>query len=211
MSYTPTNWEESATSLGPTNLNHIEQGIKEAHDKLKPTALAELLLDIFHPVGMYFETKDSTFNPNTAWGGTWVLETEGLVHVSAGATYTVSDNAQDGGEATHTLTVDEMPSHTHIQNSHQHSLGNHSHSVQRALGVSGSASWTGEQGGDMTGSAHKYAYTSVSGTTIQTITSTGQNNGNTGGQTATNQNTGGGQAHNNMQPYKNVYRWLRTA
>ena len=29
-----------------------------------------------YPVGSYYETSDANFNPNTAWGGTWVLETK---------------------------------------------------------------------------------------------------------------------------------------
>lgn len=28
-----------------------------------------------YPVGSYYETSDSAFNPNTAWGGTWASET----------------------------------------------------------------------------------------------------------------------------------------
>ena len=35
---------------------------------------------IYYPVGSYYETSDTTFNPNTAWGGTWSLETDELVH-----------------------------------------------------------------------------------------------------------------------------------
>lgn len=34
------------------------------------------ILDIFYPVGSYYETSDTTFNPNTAWGGTWVQDTQ---------------------------------------------------------------------------------------------------------------------------------------
>lgn len=30
------------------------------------------VFDTFYPVGSYYETSDSTFDPNTAWGGTWV-------------------------------------------------------------------------------------------------------------------------------------------
>ena len=74
------------------------------------------VLPIFYPVGCYFETSDGTFNPNVEWGGTWVLETEGQVHVSAGNNYTVSgalSNTSDGGEETHELTTQEMPAHTH--------------------------------------------------------------------------------------------------
>ena len=49
------------------------------------------IFDIFYPVGSYYETSDSTFDPNTAWGGTWSLETAGQVHVSAGTGYTIGD------------------------------------------------------------------------------------------------------------------------
>lgn len=34
------------------------------------------LFPIFYPIGSYYETSDMSFNPNTAWGGTWVLDTE---------------------------------------------------------------------------------------------------------------------------------------
>lgn len=70
------------------------------------------ILDVFYPVGSYYETSDTSFNPNITWGGTCVLETEGQVHVSAGENYEVGDT---GGEATHTLTINEMPSHDHTQ------------------------------------------------------------------------------------------------
>lgn len=68
------------------------------------------LFDFIYPVGSYYETSDTTFDPNITWGGTWSLETEGLVHIGAGSNYTAGDT---GGEATHKLTVDEMPSHNH--------------------------------------------------------------------------------------------------
>jgi hypothetical protein len=28
-------------------------------------------LDYYYPVGSYYETSDTTFDPNSAWGGTW--------------------------------------------------------------------------------------------------------------------------------------------
>lgn len=67
-------------------------------------------LDFFYPVGSYYETSDATFNPNIRWGGTWELETEGQVHIGAGENYEIGDT---GGEVTHILTINEMPSHTH--------------------------------------------------------------------------------------------------
>ena len=36
-------------------------------------------LDFYHPVGSYFETSDISFNPNKAWGGTWVSESVTIV------------------------------------------------------------------------------------------------------------------------------------
>ena len=75
------------------------------------------LADIFYPVGSYYETSDSSFDPNTAWGGTWVLEAEGSVHVSAGSTYTVGSsygsNTHTHTTSGHTLTTNEIPAHTH--------------------------------------------------------------------------------------------------
>lgn len=64
------------------------------------------IFDIFYPVGSYYETSDTTFNPNTAWGGTWSLEAEGQVHVSAGANYTAGDT---GGSENETLTEAKLP------------------------------------------------------------------------------------------------------
>lgn len=50
-------------------------------------------------------------NPNTLFGGTWVaLQNRFLI--GAGDNY---NGGSTGGEATHTLTVDEMPSHSHAQ------------------------------------------------------------------------------------------------
>lgn len=40
------------------------------------------IFDLFYPVGSYYETSDTSFNPNIVWGGTWELEAEGVVHIS---------------------------------------------------------------------------------------------------------------------------------
>jgi len=72
------------------------------------------IFDIFYPIGTYYETSDTTFNPNTAhsWYGTWVEDTEGqtLVSRNNGTFKTVGANI---GEETHKLTINEMPSHNH--------------------------------------------------------------------------------------------------
>ena len=45
-------------------------------------------LDLFYPTGSCYETQDSTFNPNTAWGGTWSL-------ASSTNIYVVEENTSD--------------------------------------------------------------------------------------------------------------------
>lgn len=93
------------------------------------------LFDFFYPVGSYYETSDENFYPSTVWGGTWVLETMGLVHVSGDTTGSYAVNAtftnggtdnkgqQQGGAATVALT----PAQTATKN-HSHTMG-HTHTM----------------------------------------------------------------------------------
>lgn len=71
-------------------------------------AIIDKLIDVFYPVGAYFQTSDEDFDPNTAWGGTWVEDTAGrfLVAKNDGKFNTVGGT---GGEETHKLTADELP------------------------------------------------------------------------------------------------------
>lgn len=67
------------------------------------------VLDMY-PVGSIYQTTSSTFNPQTAWGGTWERIKDRFL-LAAGDTYT---GGSTGGEATHKLTVQELPSHQHV-------------------------------------------------------------------------------------------------
>ncbi|MFA9493188.1 DUF859 family phage minor structural protein [Streptococcus sp. E17BB] len=72
-------------------------------------------LDQLYPVGSIYQSTNST-NPSTFMGGTW--ERFGQGRVLVGVNESDSDfNAPNktGGAKTHTLTVDEMPSHSHGQ------------------------------------------------------------------------------------------------
>lgn len=91
--------------------------------------------------------------------------------VGAGSGYAVGAT---GGEASHVLTISEMPSHTHIQNSHFH--------YQIVANKNG----YGGADGATAGSGYDGSYHSTNSTS---------------GTTATNQNTGAGQAHENRPPY----------
>ena len=66
------------------------------------------VLNLVYPVGSIYMSVNST-SPATLFGGTWVQIKDTFL-LSAGDTYTAGNT---GGEATHTLTTTEMPSHSH--------------------------------------------------------------------------------------------------
>lgn len=80
-----------------------------------------ITIDDVYPVGSIYMSVDST-SPATLFGGTW-QKIEGRFLLASGTTsgedptvdntYTLGDT---DGEATHTLTVNEMPSHHHAHN-----------------------------------------------------------------------------------------------
>ena len=171
------------------------------------------MIDLIYPVGsIYMSVND--VNPQTLFGGTWVaLEDRFLI--GASNTY---ENGAKGGEATHTLTTNEMPSHTHIQNSHNHTQNAHRHRannedttrkilvVNKNVFTTVKRQYTAQTTGDGLYYVEADADTGISEYEyLANATATNQSN------TATNQNTGGGQAHNNMPPYLSVYMWKRTA
>ena len=61
-----------------------------------------------YPVGSIYMSTENT-SPASMFGGTWEQIKDKFL-LSAGDTYSAGAT---GGEATHTLTVDEMPSHNH--------------------------------------------------------------------------------------------------
>lgn len=66
--------------------------------------------DQIYPLGCYIYSSDTSFDPNTAYGGTWELVAAGVTLRQAGTGYVVGTQY---GEAAHTLTAAEMPAHTH--------------------------------------------------------------------------------------------------
>ena len=66
------------------------------------------LLDLVYPVGALYLSTSST-SPATLFGGTWTRIQDTFL-LAAGTTYAAGAT---GGEATHTLTESEMPTHTH--------------------------------------------------------------------------------------------------
>lgn len=89
------------------------------------------LTSILFPVGSIYMTTDSDFNPNNQWHGTWE-KIEGRMIVGANSTYPTTTT---GGEATHTLTVNEIPSHTHKAGVDTQHVGNLSSSPKNSCYV----------------------------------------------------------------------------
>jgi len=127
-----------------------------------------------YPVGSLY-TSALAANPSTLFGGTWISFGQGRVLVGHDDTDTpdsdfVASSADGssflvGGAKTHTLSTDEIPSHTH------------SMTIEDARG-------SGSDGSEDGVSSFSTVNTSA---------------------------TGGGLAHNNVQPYVVVYMWLRSA
>ena len=102
----------------------------------------QILADILYPVGsIYISTVN--IEPSEFYGGTWV-RIQDVFLLSAGSTYTAGNT---GGEASHILTIDEMPSHTH-----QLDRGNYGNSRWEEISYSsGSSKATNAQGVHSTG------------------------------------------------------------
>ena len=115
------------------------------------------LLNLVYPVGSIYWSSNNT-NPATLFGGTWTQIKDRFI-LAAGDYYS---NGATGGAATVTLTVSNMPSHTHsftpsgTVSSHSHSftpsgtVGSHTHSFTPSGTVSSHSH---------TGPSHTHSFT----------------------------------------------------
>ncbi len=101
------------------------------------------MVDKLYPVGTIYVTKDASFNPARTFGGRWDQITDRFLYATSGAT------GRYGGEETHKLTIDEMPSHDHSSSSKIFSTwGSYSSDVIDTNQRNGSKFSVGKTGGD---------------------------------------------------------------
>lgn len=136
------------------------------------------LFDIVYPVGAIYMSVSNT-NPASLFGGKWE-QIQNRFLLAAGSSYTAGDT---GGEATHTLTANEMPAHSHDLRANTSWGGSETLAPWAQYFGSNILYDVGASGGTIT--------TSYYGNVTQL--------------------TGGNVSHNNMPPYLVVYMWKRTA
>ena len=134
----------TAADLGAASAESVNQ-LKD--DKLDKTAtaadssklggktLAEIMLTLY-PVGAVYISAVST-SPASLFGGAWE-SISGRFLLGADSTYTAGST---GGETTHTLTIDEMPSHRHVINASYSSAGSSSSDGGKILSGDDNNGW----------------------------------------------------------------------
>ena len=162
--------------------------------------LKSLILETTHPIGS-LEINTSGTNPSEYLGGVWESFGSGRTLVGVDSSDSDFDTAEEtGGEKTHTLTTNEIPAHTH---------------GSKSL-VGTWANW-GEGSGMVSSTTNGYKVTGIVSAVGDNNqygwgTSTGRDQDNTSlkiDATHEHNSVGGGQAHNNLQPYITVYFWKR--
>lgn len=129
-------------------------------------------------VGDYLYTENPT-HPSTSWPGTSWVQVQGQMILGASKDYPVGS---EGGEAEHTLTLPETPSHAHYEQLDFSGFGVRSLAASPGTGEGSGKVFSADDTGSST--SEYYVQTAVAG---------------------------GGQAHNNLPPYRAAYIWRRTA
>ncbi len=195
-SLTPTAADDNKVAIADSTTATGWKFGKVGTDNLDKTSI----LNLVYPVGSIYMSANRV-SPQTFLGGTWVEWGAGRVPVGVSSSDTDFNAAEKtGGEKTHTLSVSEMPSHSHE--------GTYTSPKSETTGKPDD---NGEYSDtkysvhyDVTENGMRYVETSsgmvvpiLLNNVIESIHGVYPN--------------GGSQAHNNLQPYITCYMWKRTA
>ena len=176
------------TFEGKANVKTVNGQAPDSAGNVKVAQISKNeIVNYIYPVGSLYWSSKST-DPATLFGGTWKRIKDKFI-LAAGDTYAAGAT---GGEATHTLTVNEMPAHSHSASTN--STGGHTHTLYSGAGGSG---------------GRYFSVGQVYGARNSAVTSPDWNGEHS--HTVNISNAGGSVSHNNMPPYIVFYCWERTA
>ena len=171
----------------------LENAIKELKKYVDTQSPGGITLDSVYPIGSVYISANGA-NPNAIIGGTWEEFAIGRTLIGYDpADNDLTETGMTGGEKTHTLTIEEMPSHNHSASTggagkHTHTVGYRKRQDAYGKGTMDAMHWN-------TGTASTIATSEVANHS----------------HTVTVESAGSGMAHNNMMPYITVRMWKRTA
>ena len=196
--------------------NVIEPGTNEAYWILFKRYISSPL-DAY-PVGAYYISSKPT-SPATLFGGTWERVQDRMI-LAAGSTYTAG---LTGGSATKTLSVENMPTHSHSCSS----TGNHTH-TRGTMNIQGSVyasrtdagiddpyystgAFTARNGVHKTASYSGGSYEGWEGFNFEALKDWSGATSSNGSHQHIIGNNGSGTEFDVMNPYIVAYVWRRTA
>ena len=100
---------------GSTTYDTLKARLDAMQDMIDSSYTKESIVDLIFPIG-FVVTLETNINPNEIWGGKWIRTAKGKFIVGLNESETEFKTlGGTGGEKTHVLTVDEIPSHSHGQ------------------------------------------------------------------------------------------------
>lgn len=193
-----------------SNVEGIRGTSKEAYDKSVEAmkTAQQVTFDTIYPIGSIYMSVNDT-NPSELFGGTWAAWGTGRVPVGVDSTDDDFKTVEKtGGEKTHTLTTAEMPSHSHA------GTGLTVKRVELKGGANNISGQDSTWGLTSTGIVSNWGDTNGFYSNSRSTTTSYKDgfyidashshsiSGNT-------DSSGGGNAHNNIQPYITCYMWKR--
>ena len=184
---------------------------KNCLDKLRMT-FQTINGKLFYRVGDVIMTTNKE-NPAKWYGGTWEIFAPGRTVVCIDTSQSEFNSVKKvGGEKSHVLTINEIPSHSHMQNAHLHtassqSAGSHGHRIRQRNNVFGQ----GNNDANYSLGYHTDAPDKNPSWVSSSIEHAGEHTHtiSVNATVGTNQTTGVSISDNILQPFITVYMWIR--